>query len=825
MNSAEDHVWNEFWDQRWIHWDGTVDNPMMYENGWGKTISSVWNTRGDAHIWSVSNKYTEVCYYTATVLDADGMPADGVLVDVATENYYNPDLLSTTTWGPTDYTGTVTIPLGDERNYWSSAESDTLGSDPLNGVTQIIENSVAGENYTHTFNLPLSASQLKVSDIPPPGNLDEEFRMEINYEVVANIAKSENSYTGEEGDLFGPSGNIDFFISDEINYNLYVGGLQFNGYNVDLKSTNGSVSFILPDENRHYVVLSNEFSQASCKIINITVNIISKIEIEITAPGEGSEFNDGEFIFITGTAWGPEGVSLVEIDVDESGNWTPAADASGPGEEPYSTWQFNLDTTDIKPGLHQILARASYAGNSVIGRINISLIDITDPELEIESPAENSQHLLGQSLILNGTVMDNGWIQLLELIIDYDEPNSTDITSFLADDFYSYELSVDELGYGEHTITVKATDTSHNSISISRNIWVSETTKPEVEIHSPKSGQLFRLGEQVDIFGYASDNMEIQSLIIIFDNSKSINILSKLEEDGFWDYVWDTGSASTFDGAHEIEVKATDPSGNFAFDRIDVILDDLPPEASIIFPEDSYVIKAGHILEIQGTAYDEWGLDESHIVFDSTEQVDITWKVKNGNWQYNWDTFGLESGEHIITLSVTDSVGHNSEASVTVIIDAEEPEVEITMVEDTVTIGDLVILSGTADDDIEIEEIVLVIDYSKRIDITSTLTNGIWEYYWDTTDMVEGRHTISVIVTDGVGNEVSEDIRINLLQGATSLDGLYGGSLDDFKDTNKEASIDTAVLAVLILIIVLSVVLVVIGLLYISTGKKKQEYP
>ncbi|MCK4718452.1 MAG: S8 family serine peptidase, partial [Thermoplasmata archaeon] len=32
-NAAEDHVWNEFWDGRWIHWDGAVDNPMMYEDG------------------------------------------------------------------------------------------------------------------------------------------------------------------------------------------------------------------------------------------------------------------------------------------------------------------------------------------------------------------------------------------------------------------------------------------------------------------------------------------------------------------------------------------------------------------------------------------------------------------------------------------------------------------------------------------------------------------------------------------------------------------------------------------------------------------------
>ncbi len=274
-NIAEDHVWNEFWDQRWIHWDGTVDNPMMYENSWGKKISSVWNTRGDAHIWSVTKKYTLTCNYTATVLDASGMPVDGALVNVLTENYYFPDdLLSTTTWGTTDYSGTVTIPLGDERNFWSSAESDELGSDPLNGNTQVISNSEAGVNYTYTFNLPLSAPALKASEITP-GNDDDKFRIDVSYKVIANIVKSENAFTGEEGDLYGPSGNIDFFIADSLNFNLYDGGLTFFAYNVDERATSGEISFVLQDEDTYYAVFPNEFAQTTTKIVNITIDIIS----------------------------------------------------------------------------------------------------------------------------------------------------------------------------------------------------------------------------------------------------------------------------------------------------------------------------------------------------------------------------------------------------------------------------------------------------------------------------------------------------------------------------------------------------------------------
>lgn len=43
--NAEDHVWNEYWSasaQRWVHLDpseGTADQPLVYDLGWGKKQS------------------------------------------------------------------------------------------------------------------------------------------------------------------------------------------------------------------------------------------------------------------------------------------------------------------------------------------------------------------------------------------------------------------------------------------------------------------------------------------------------------------------------------------------------------------------------------------------------------------------------------------------------------------------------------------------------------------------------------------------------------------------------------------------------------------
>ena len=135
-NPAEDHVWNEFWDLGWHHWDGMIDNPHAYEKGWGKTLSSVWNSRGDGYAWSVTSRYSETAVFDIIVDDSSFMPVDGAEVSVYTENFYQPEIRSETFGSVTDSNGRVSIELGDLRNYWGRADTSDLGSDPTNPISQ-----------------------------------------------------------------------------------------------------------------------------------------------------------------------------------------------------------------------------------------------------------------------------------------------------------------------------------------------------------------------------------------------------------------------------------------------------------------------------------------------------------------------------------------------------------------------------------------------------------------------------------------------------------------------------------------------------------------
>jgi hypothetical protein len=942
------------------------------------------------------------------------MPVDGALVRVSTENYYNPDLLTTSTWGTTDYTGKVTIPLGDERNFWSSAESDDLGSDPLNGVTQVITNSEAGVNYTYTFYLPGSAEQLDSNEITPPGILDPNFRMEISYEVENFNTRSDNVYTGERGNFYGPSGNIDFFISNLFNYNRYVSGLGFDAYQVRKKSTSDDIIFVLPNDDRYYSVFSNEFSQETAKIINITVNIYSSMRVDITSPEEGSEFDQGDSVHITGSAWGPEGIHNVRIDVDNQENWMEATDTSSGGEEPYDTWEFNLNTLDLKPGMHLVKAKASDDENSSTVLINISLLDVTDPDLFVEGPMEGEVFWLGESFYVFGTATDNGWIENLKMIIDGDDHNSVDLLPYLNDESWSNKIYANDLGYGEHTITIWINDTASNYASITRNIDILEAVDPIVRIDTPYEGSIFQPGETVYITGYASDNMEILSLEIKIDDDAPVDIIQNLDSNGEWYYNWETQS-TTSDGSHIVEAKIVDGSGNIAFDNvtvtldgtvpellienpqegseyyvdefltingtvmddtgierliliidtdvvngtditsylngdfwsyklylydlgygqhsisvladdgasnfvlltrninvlesiepiiniespseglitwpgdtiqisgdatdnteltsleliidgittiditsnleddgtwsydwatsfgshdgeytiearaydasgnvasdfIKVILDGSDPQASITLPEENQIFKAGQPLELEGIASDDWGIDEVNIIIDNEDEIDITWKVKDGTWDHKyWYTSGFSSGSHTISLVVVDNAGNTKKDSITFQIDSQDPTFEISSTKEKAVFGEFIELQGTAIDDLKIKEIMLIIDDDEPIDITSSYSNGIWEYSIDTLELTLGKHTIEIFVSDEVGNQVSDDIRISVVEESSSQDNI----LTDSEDGKDQSGLSNINLVILLFMVVIVLVLVAVTIAITRKSKKK----
>ena len=128
--------------------------------------------------------------------------------------------------------------------------------------------------------------------------------MDVEYEVVSNILQGKNILTEEHYDHKTLGGNIDFFVTDSSNYTDYNDSKPFEAFNLVERVNSGEViSLELPTDNRWYAVLSNEFSQRTTKIVNITVDLYGTLHVGINAPKHNSDQALDSVVTIKGNAF------------------------------------------------------------------------------------------------------------------------------------------------------------------------------------------------------------------------------------------------------------------------------------------------------------------------------------------------------------------------------------------------------------------------------------------------------------------------------------------------------------------------------------------
>lgn len=155
LSVSTDHTWNEFWDEDWVAWEpvnGYIDNPLVYENGWGKVFGSVFEIRSDGLFTPVTQRYSEGhATIRIQVVDSSMRPVDGarvVLAIVETTNRYDCEQF-------TDNNGFVLFDVGENRNYRVRVET-TFGLYPeiAGTYTQLTDNAVNGETYQYILVIP-----------------------------------------------------------------------------------------------------------------------------------------------------------------------------------------------------------------------------------------------------------------------------------------------------------------------------------------------------------------------------------------------------------------------------------------------------------------------------------------------------------------------------------------------------------------------------------------------------------------------------------------------------------------------------------------------
>ncbi|MFH1312345.1 MAG: T9SS type A sorting domain-containing protein [Candidatus Eisenbacteria bacterium] len=276
LSMASDHTWNEFWDQRWVHWEPVnvyVDSPWSYE-GWGKVFLGIFNWQGDDGIWTVTERYTPHCTLTVAVSDSFGYPVDGAQVTIARKTssitYYE------STWGSTGHDGLCRFLLGDETDVYARIDSD-LGTIPPGPLYKLaVDSSAADSHYTWVKSLPNHRPQVPVQAASLPAEPTDSYQLRLSWEAVGEFCYGDNRLNNNTFSDHITGGAVEFFVCDAPNYAAYATSDSFLAYNIIEDADSVELTFTFPTHDEWYAVLSNEEHVVSSQLVRGTAHLYAR---------------------------------------------------------------------------------------------------------------------------------------------------------------------------------------------------------------------------------------------------------------------------------------------------------------------------------------------------------------------------------------------------------------------------------------------------------------------------------------------------------------------------------------------------------------------
>lgn len=182
LSASTDHVWNEFWDTEWHHWEpvnNDINHPLVYENGWGKVFGSVMEIRSDGYLTPITARYSESsATINIHVLDNQQHPVDGASVKLAMDDN---GTIRFDNLGYSDNNGLCQFIVGDGRHYYVRVDSP-LGSTPTTSseYLDVIENISNGMIYDYQLVINNSLLSLENIVVNCPADETDDYRLNLS---------------------------------------------------------------------------------------------------------------------------------------------------------------------------------------------------------------------------------------------------------------------------------------------------------------------------------------------------------------------------------------------------------------------------------------------------------------------------------------------------------------------------------------------------------------------------------------------------------------------------------------------------------------------
>ncbi|EMC5987666.1 TPA: non-fimbrial adhesin SiiE [Salmonella enterica] len=459
----------------------------------------------------------------------------------------------------------------------------------------------------------------------------------------------------------------------------------------------------------------------------------------------------------------PTDVNVVRLSIDGGKTWFNATQSATPGVWDY-TW-----LADVGEGKHTLTVEATdKAGNKTTQQLDF-IIDtlLSEPTIVLDNTddsgtkGDNLTNVNKPTFLLGNIDADARYVT-----VEVQHGGTKEVLT--ATKGATGIWSVTPTGTwadGDYTLTVRVEDDAGN-VKYSAPLTVTVDTQITIDVI-----------ELVNDNGIPGDNLtndvrphfrvtvpgDVNEVRLSIDGGNTWGRATQGTA-GIWDYTW---PKDVTDGLHTLTVEATDKAGNKTTQTLDFTIDTRlsTPTIAMDSRDDTGAI-GDHITSVKRPGFTIGNIDaDAHSVILRITQggnsQEVTLTQVGGQWRFTPDADWAD-GSYTLTVEVTDNAGNVRQSTPLVVtVDTQTSITDITLVNDHGVPDDNLTNSTRPQFEItvpaDVNSVQLSIDGGANWVSATQGIEGVWGYTWPT-DMGDGKHTLTVMVTDRAGNTATQTL-------------------------------------------------------------------
>ncbi|ECC3760792.1 Ig-like domain repeat protein [Salmonella enterica] len=459
----------------------------------------------------------------------------------------------------------------------------------------------------------------------------------------------------------------------------------------------------------------------------------------------------------------PTDVNEVRLSIDGGKTWFNATQSATPGVWDY-TW-----LADVGEGKHTLTVEATdKAGNQTTQKLDF-IIDtmLSEPTIVLDSTddsgtkGDNLTNANKPTFILGNIDADARYVT-----VEVQHGGTKEVLT--ATKGATGIWSVTPTGTwadGDYTLTVRVEDEAGN-VKYSAPLTVTVDTQITIDVI-----------ELVNDNGIPGDNLtndvrphfrvtvpgDVNEVRLSIDGGNTW-VRATQGTAGTWDYTW---PKDVTDGLHTLTVEATDKAGNKTTQTLDFTIDTRlsTPTITMDSRDDTGAI-GDHITSVKRPGFTIGNIDSDaqSVILRITQggnSQEVTLTQVGGQWRFTPDADWAD-GSYTLTVEVTDNAGNVRQSTPLIVtVDTQTSITDITLVNDHGVPDDNLTNSTRPQFEItvpaDVNSVQLSIDGGANWVSAAQGIEGVWGYTWPT-DMGDGKHTLTVMVTDRAGNTATQTL-------------------------------------------------------------------